>query len=102
MRDTGGRHELKHYINYADLLQLRTRLSSVARPDGNAKSGSGYRVRSLYFDNYADKALREKINGVDEREKFRFRLYNDDASFIRLEKKSKRGGLYFKESAIIT
>ena len=30
------------------------------------------------------------------------RLYNDDTSFIRLEKKSKKSGICFKESAIIT
>ena len=30
-----------------------------------------------YFDNYRDKALREKIDGVSRREKFRIRYYND-------------------------
>lgn len=102
MRETGGRHELKHYINYGDLIQLRARLPCVARLDENSIEGNGYRVRSLYFDNYTDKVLREKIDGVDEREKFRLRLYNDDISFIRLEKKSKKGGLCFKKSAAIT
>ncbi len=102
MRETRGRHELKHYINYSDLLQLRARLPMVASLDKNAGQGSGYRVKSLYFDNYNDKALREKINGVNEREKFRLRLYNDDISFIRLEKKSKKNGICFKESAIVT
>jgi hypothetical protein len=39
---------------------------------------------------------------VNEREKFRLRLYNnDDTSFIRLEKKSKKNGICFKESATI-
>lgn len=102
MRESRGRHELKHYINYADVLQLRSRLPFVARPDSNSIDGKGYLVKSLYFDNYNDKALKEKIDGVDEREKFRLRLYNDDTSFIRLEKKSKKNGICFKESAIIT
>lgn len=102
MKETGGRHELKHYINYGDLLQLRSRLKCVARHDENAADGSGYRVRSLYFDNYNDKVLREKIDGVDEREKFRLRLYNNDSSFIRLEKKTKKNGLCYKKSALIT
>lgn len=97
-----GRHELKHIINYSDVLQLRARLPVVARPDINGDNGNGYRVRSLYFDNYSDKALREKVDGVIEREKFRFRFYNGDSSFIRLEKKSKRNGMSFKESAIVT
>lgn len=102
MRESRGRHELKHYINYADLLQLRSRLSFVASLDKNAAGGNGYRVKSLYFDNYNDKALKEKIDGVNEREKFRLRLYNEDTSFIRLEKKSKKNGICFKEKAIIT
>ncbi len=102
MREARGRHELKHYINYSDVLQLRTRLPLIASLDKNAEQGSGYRVKSLYFDNYNDKALKEKINGVNDREKFRLRLYNDDTSFIRLEKKSKKNGICYKESAIVT
>lgn len=102
MTEPKGRHELKHYINYADVLQLRTRLPFVASLDKNVTEGNGYRVKSLYFDNYNDKALKEKINGVNEREKFRLRLYNDDTSFIRLEKKSKKNGICYKQSASIT
>lgn len=102
MRDTGGRHELKHYINHADLIQLRSRLPFVMGRDENAGGNGGYRIRSLYFDNYDDKALREKIDGVDDREKFRLRLYNANPSYIRLEKKSKKGGLCFKQSTAIT
>jgi len=102
MRESRGRHELKHYINYADVLQLRSRLPFVARVDENAREGNGYRVKSLYFDNYNDKALKEKIDGVNEREKFRLRLYHADTSFIRLEKKSKKNGLSYKEGTVIT
>ncbi len=102
MTEPKGRHELKHYVNYADILQLRARLPFVASLDKNAIEGNGYRVKSLYFDNYKDKALLEKINGVNEREKFRLRLYNDDTSFIRLEKKSKKNGICFKQSASIS
>ncbi len=102
MSESRGRHELKLYINYADVLQLRSRLPFVAGLDKNAADGKGYRVKSLYFDNYNDKALKEKIDGVNEREKFRLRLYNNDTSFIRLEKKSKKNGLCYKESAVIT
>ncbi|SHI68525.1 polyphosphate polymerase domain-containing protein [Lutispora thermophila] len=97
-----GRHELKHYINYADVIELRSRLPFVARPDENSLDGKGYRVKSLYFDNYNDKVLREKLDSVKEREKFRLRLYNNDTSFIRLEKKSKKSGICFKESAFIS
>jgi hypothetical protein len=44
----------------------------------------------------------EKINGLNRREKFRIRFYNDDHSFIRLEKKVKNNGLCAKLSEPIT
>lgn len=95
------RHEWKHRINYADLLALRARLRTVLRPDGHGVDGR-YAVRSLYFDDLQDTALREKLDGIDRREKFRIRYYNGDTSLIRLEKKSKRGGLGDKRSAPLT
>ncbi len=97
-----GRHELKHYINNADYAQLRARLSVVAKPDEHTCPDGGYLVRSLYFDNYADKAVTEKLSGLSRREKFRLRYYGDDTSFIQLEKKSKANRLCFKESAAVT
>ena len=97
-----GRHELKYYINYADYLLLRSRLRIVAEPDENAVLDGAYRIRSLYFDNYLDKAVMEKLSGQSRREKFRLRYYNDDTTFIRLEKKSKANRLCYKESAIVT
>ena len=95
------RHEWKHEINYADMLTLRARLSAVMKRDEHAVNGV-YHIRSLYFDNLYDKALREKIDGVNIREKFRIRFYNGDTSFIVLEKKSKLNGLCAKESCRIT
>lgn len=92
------RHEWKHEISLADRMVLRARLAAVCRADGHAVNGT-YLVRSLYFDNPADKVLREKIDGVNRREKFRIRCYNGDLSLILLEKKSKRGGLGTKETA---
>lgn len=86
------RHEWKHQISHADLLALRSRLAAVLMPDSHAVDGR-YAVRSLYFDNLDDKALREKLDGVDRREKFRIRYYNGDMSLILLEKKSKMNGL---------
>ncbi len=96
------RHEYKHQINLADIYVLKTRLSAVAKHDPNAGEDGTYFIKSLYFDNFADKALREKTDGVNKREKFRIRYYGTDTSFIRLEKKSKINGLCSKESARIT
>lgn len=94
----GFRHEWKHEINYADMLVIRQRLSAVTKKDSHAVDGK-YQIRSLYFDNLQDKALREKIDGVNEREKFRIRFYNGDTSVIHLEKKFKLNGLGDKHMA---
>ena len=95
------RHEWKHELNMADFLVLRSRLRAVMESDPHAVDGK-YHIRSLYFDNLNDKALREKIDGVNMREKFRIRLYNCDSSVIHLEKKGKRNGLGTKFSADLT
>ena len=99
--DIHYRHEWKHIISFSDLLAMRARLRAVAGPDPHAVNGV-YRIRSLYLDNLDDKALREKIDGVNMREKFRIRFYNGDTSFITLEKKSRRNGLGTKYSALLT
>lgn len=95
------RHEWKHEINLADKIVLQNRLAAVMKPDPYARHGQ-YTIRSLYFDNYRDKALYEKLNGVNEREKFRIRYYNHDPSLIFLEKKSKINNLCSKEQEVIT
>ena len=99
--DIRYRHEWKHEISFSDLLAIRQRLRAVAESDPHAEGGK-YLIRSLYFDNLSDKALREKIDGVNMREKFRIRYYNGDPSVIHLEKKSKRAGLGTKYSAELT
>lgn len=94
------RNEWKHEINLSDMMTLRARLRTVAKPEEHGINGT-YHIRSLYFDDLFDTALREKINGVNIREKFRIRYCNDDTSFIRLEKKSKINGLCNKLQAQI-
>ena len=71
------RHEVKHEINLSDMMIIRSMLKAVAYPDPHTIDGK-YVIRSMYFDNLEDKALREKINGVSRREKFRIRYYNGD------------------------
>lgn len=92
------RHEVKHEISQHDMLVLRQRLRAVMKPDSHAVNGQ-YKIRSLYFDSPDDKALREKLDGVNIREKYRLRIYNDDSALIRLERKFKHGGLGYKSSA---
>ncbi|MCI8798909.1 polyphosphate polymerase domain-containing protein [Acetatifactor muris] len=96
------RHELKYEIEYARYLELRSRLRTVMKSDPHAGEGGSYLIRSIYFDNYQDKALREKRDGVSIREKFRIRYYNDDLSLILLEKKVKDNSLCRKLDAEIS
>ncbi|EEG30934.1 VTC domain protein [[Clostridium] methylpentosum DSM 5476] len=96
------RHELKHTINQSDAISLRQRLRAVAARDCHANEQGSYFIRSLYFDNVDNKVLREKIDGISRREKFRIRFYDYDDTFIRLEKKAKVNGRCFKESAPVT
>lgn len=96
------RNELKHVIDAGDKAAICASLRAIARPDEHAGADGRYKIRSLYFDNVYDKALREKIDGVNEREKFRIRYYNGDLSVIHLEKKTKRNGLGYKLSERLT
>ena len=96
------RHEWKHQINPQEDLVLSQRLGKLFPRDGNAGPDGAYQVTSLYFDTPYDSALREKLDGVNRREKFRLRYYGSDLSFLRLEKKYKVNGLCGKRSARLT
>ncbi len=96
------RHELKYYINMQGYHSLRTRLRGALMPDENAGPNGDYHVRSLYFDDIDNTALVTKIAGVDDREKFRVRIYNISDSNIRLERKIKRNTYILKHSCGIS
>ena len=97
--DIKFRHELKYRLGKADDYVLNQRLCKLFLHDKNSGKNGCYRVNSLYFDTPYDTALRQKIDGVNCREKFRIRYYNNDLSFIRLEKKFKQNNLCKKYSA---
>ena len=96
------RHEMKYSISFSEYLAIRGRLRAIMSPDPHVSDNGTYQIRSIYFDNCDDKALKEKIDGVAKREKFRIRYYNDDFSFITLEKKMKIDDLCLKYDAAIT
>ena len=93
------RHEVKHQISPQEDLVLTGRLRRLFPHDAHAGPGGSYRVTSLYFDTPYDAALREKLDGVNRREKFRLRYYGAAPSFLKLEKKFKLNGLCGKRSA---
>ena len=93
------RHEYKHQISPSEDLVLSGRLRRLFAHDAHAGPDGSYRITSLYFDTPYDGALREKLDGVDRREKFRLRYYGDDPAWLKLEKKFKMNGLCGKRSA---
>ena len=93
------RHESKHQISSREDLVLAGRLRKLFPHDAHAGPEGSYRVISLYFDTPYDGALREKLDGVDRREKFRLRYYGGSPSWLKLEKKYKLNGLCGKRSA---
>ncbi|MDD4367854.1 MAG: polyphosphate polymerase domain-containing protein [Oscillospiraceae bacterium] len=96
------RHEWKYEINRSDFYLLRQRLNCLLQPDPHACADGSYFISSLYFDNGADKALHEKLDGVDPREKYRLRYYNQDPELIFLERKRKVNGLCQKSQTPIS
>ena len=97
-----ARHELKYYINPAELAALRTRLLTVMRLDRHCAHGRPYAVRSLYFDDAFDSAYFDKVDGVMSRDKYRLRIYNRSDAEIFLERKRKVGDLIQKSTLRVT
>lgn len=92
------RHELKYLISAAELALLKNRMRHLLPVDSHADSRGMYSIRSLYFDDYNDRCMRENENGTDPREKFRIRIYNHETSRITLECKRKEHGMTHKSS----
>ena len=97
------RHELKFKISNSAAEILKQKLSLILGKDKNAfyKDGS-YLIKSLYFDDIESNSYYEKMDGVLYRKKYRIRMYNNDDSFIRLEKKMKHNNYTAKEQMLIS
>lgn len=97
------RHELKFKISNSAAEVLKQKLSLILDKDKFAyyKDGS-YLIKSLYFDDRDSSSYYEKMDGVLYRKKYRIRMYNDDDSFIRLEKKMKHNNFTAKEQILIS
>ena len=95
------RVEHKYIVTEQDLAILVGRLQDVMMQDIH-QDGDCYQIRSLYFDDYADRCLEENESGIDEREKYRIRLYDPRSEVINLEIKEKKNGLTHKSSCRLT
>lgn len=96
------RHELKYLINYQDYMLIKLRLRSLMPTDAYADSDGSYSVRSLYFDDYYNHAYNDKYAGVQQRSKYRIRIYNHSEKTVHLEKKVKSGQYNRKLTASLT
>lgn len=96
------RHELKYICAESDLHIIENKLNIVCRKDTNGNEQGQYRIRSIYFDTYNNGFLKENEAGVDNRKKYRIRIYNHSDDFIRLECKRTIADAKSKESCRIT
>lgn len=96
-----SRHEEKYIIDYRQYVLLKNRAMQLLTPDSHGVMGS-YLITSLYFDDFFDSALDEKLDGLAEHTKFRIRSYDCDGSLLKLERKDKHGLLTKKFAASIS
>ena len=94
------RHEMKFLVSEGELEILHYRLLPVMKKDMHQK-GNSYLIRSMYFDDINDGCKKENEDGVDNRRKFRIRLYDGRIDVLHLEKKEKCRGMTRKNSADI-
>lgn len=98
-KESAYRHEQKYVLDLAEAELLAMRLRLTMEKDIHAvKNGGMYHIRSLYFDDYYDSAISEKVAGVKLRDKYRIRIYNLSDKDIKFERKHKNGSYIKKES----
>ena len=95
------RHEYKYLEPEERLFPIEERLKAALHKDPHVSEKGFYSIRSVYFDDHHDSFLRENINGVDTREKWRIRIYDQSDSVITLERKRRKGDLIAKDSCRI-
>ena len=96
------RTEQKFYLHSANAFLLERRLCTLLKRDMHSTKSLSYLVQSLYFDDPSVSSYYEKLDGIEKRSKYRVRFYNNDHSYIRLEKKEKLGSRCRKTSERIT
>lgn len=101
-KETKYRHELKYQVTDAEVQMLKMRMKHLLPLDSHVAQTGSYLIRSLYFDDYYDRCLKENENGTDPREKFRIRIYNGSSEKISLECKRKERGKTYKTSCPLT
>lgn len=96
------RHELKYYINRIDYEYCKSVLKHLMKRDSYQQNDVGYFIRSLYLDDTYNNSVQEKLAGIENRDKYRLRIYNFDQEWVKLERKRKHNHYTRKTTAIIT
>ena len=96
------RNEWKTMISRADVMTIDHRLSAVTMQDFHASAGY-YVVHCLYFGNSDELPMGlNRIKTTKNSVFFRIRYYDDNLSYIKLEKKYESNGTSVIESCEIT
>ena len=91
------REEKKFLITLEQFYKYSSRLNQVMSADSHS-TGSGYIIRSLYFDSIDDRDFQQKEDGIELRRKIRLRVYGKNPEFAMLEMKKKQGAMQQKNS----
>lgn len=96
------RHEHKYIESEINLIGIETRLGALLKRDSHVYDNGCYSIRSLYFDDLHNTFLNENIDGVDERTKWRIRIYDRKRDHISLERKMRKSDLIAKQSCTVS
>lgn len=96
-----GRYELKFLITYADYIELYNKLKHIMTLDEHSPDDNEYFIRSLYFDDIYSTSYFTKVNGDNNRRKYRIRIYNMSDKSIKFERKDKQNNKVDKTSFLL-
>lgn len=95
------RREMKYDIGLIEAASMKRRLGIYMEADPH-NGESGYLVRSLYFDTPYDTDYEQKVDGYDERQKIRLRVYCAESEMVKLEVKEKSDAFQRKRSLTLS
>lgn len=95
------RVENKYLCSDYEIILLKQRLSAILLKDEH-QTQEAYEVRSLYFDTLNDDCYHENESGVDQRKKYRIRIYPSGNDVVKFEIKSKRREKVKKDEILLT
>lgn len=84
------RIEEKYFINPTTYILLTERLKHLMSHDVHSDYRGMYRIDSLYFDDYQNQSMFDKLAGIHDRFRYRIRSYNLSEKNMRIEKKVRK------------